>query len=524
MAISRVQFGGTQAADTSSISIATGSNVTAGNLLIIYGMKYSPSDADVFVVGDLTKTAGTATLGTITLDVDDFSDNGTDGVMAAVYSVPITGSGSLTLQITSDSGSYLAIAYEEVSGADTSGTRLEATNEATGNSGSPDSGNCTSAGGAIFCGCAATYAIASHTWTQDGAFTQIYEQETIDHVTAAAASRIVTTGTTDSASWTISTGYNWTAVCAVYKEATGGGGTEYTQLASGAVTPAGALAKRPSKILAGAITPAGVLARQASKILAGAITPAGTLTRQVSKFLAGAVGLAGGVANQAQKVLAGAVAPAGALTRQAQKVLGGSITPTGAITAVRTILAAVAGTLSLSGTLSKQTSKTFAGDITPAGGLINQAQKILGGAMEFVGSLSRQTGKALAGDITPAGAVTAVRTIIASLSGTLPFSGTLSKQTGKNFGGEIAPAGALARQVSLLLTGVLSFSGTLAKHTSKALVGALSLAGTLAGNLASSAIHYVAATLFLPQGAADLELPQGAETLHLPDGAADVEG
>lgn len=223
MAISRVQFGGTQAADTSSISIATGSNVTAGNLLVVYGMKYSPSDTDILVIGDLTKTAGTATLGTITLDVDHFYDHGTDGVMAAVYSVPITGSGSLTLQITSDSGSYLAIAYEEVSGADTSGTRLEATNEATGNSVSPDSGNCTAAGGAIFCGCAATYAIAGHTWTQDGAFTQIYEQETIDHVTAAAASRIVTTGTTDSASWTISTGYNWVAVCAVYKEASGGG-------------------------------------------------------------------------------------------------------------------------------------------------------------------------------------------------------------------------------------------------------------------------------------------------------------
>lgn len=217
--IASVQNASTFADNTTSISLATSGNVTNGNLLVIYAMKYSTSDTDVFQIGDISKIAGTATLGTFTLDVEHNYDAGADGMFSAIYSVPITGTGSCTIQIAgASSGSYLLLVLQELSGADVSGTRVVGTNEATGANSPIDSGSVASGAGGIFCGAGATYSIAGHTFTPDGAFTELYEQETIDHATGSAIYRIVSSNTTDSASWTIGTNYNWVSTLVVYKE------------------------------------------------------------------------------------------------------------------------------------------------------------------------------------------------------------------------------------------------------------------------------------------------------------------
>lgn len=215
-----VQSVGTFADDVTQISLATSGNVTAGNLLVVYAMKYSPSDTDVFQIGDISKIAGTATLGTFTLDGEHVYDAGTEGMFTAIYSVPITGSGSCTIQIAgSNSGSYMLLALDEFSGADVTGSRVAGTNEATGLTSPIDTGNVVSGMGGVFCGCAATYAGTGHTFTPDAAFTTVYEQESVDHATGSAIRRIVSTDTTDSASWTISVNYGWVASLVVYKEA-----------------------------------------------------------------------------------------------------------------------------------------------------------------------------------------------------------------------------------------------------------------------------------------------------------------
>lgn len=64
-----------------------------------------------------------------------------------------------------------------------------------------------------------------------------------------------------------------------YTEA-GGGGTEYTQSASGTLTSAGAVAKSTSKSAAGTLTSAGALIKQTAKSLAGtAVDPTGVFAK-----------------------------------------------------------------------------------------------------------------------------------------------------------------------------------------------------------------------------------------------------
>ena len=224
MAISSVQVAGNSAANTTSISKAFTSNVTSGNLLVIYAAKYSPS-GDFFVVGDCTKSAGTATLGTITLDQElQFLDTFGNRIVVGIWSAPVTGTGSCTMQIGGAlSGSYLIMGIQEISGADTSGTRVDGSNESSGNSGAPDSGNVTSTAGAMFAGVLGLDVGSSTTITHDGAFSLVYEEEDgSTHQTGSFIYRIVTSGTLDSASWSAPSTVPWAAGLVVYKATAGG--------------------------------------------------------------------------------------------------------------------------------------------------------------------------------------------------------------------------------------------------------------------------------------------------------------
>jgi len=242
MAITRVQQTGSFADEAANMDQATGSNVTSGNLLIVCVAKLNVTgSSDAFVLGDMSKTAGTATIGTITLDASrNYNYSGSNYIATAIYSVPITGNGSLTMRCALGTSQYGVIGVAERSGLDTSGSRCEdfATAEgADSGAAEPNSGDATSAAGALFVGALGDVSTGSQAHTEDAAFAVIYEQDSTDHMPGSFIDRIVTTGTTDAATWTSPTNNNpWVAAVAVYKEAASGG-TVNTNTLTDTLTP-----------------------------------------------------------------------------------------------------------------------------------------------------------------------------------------------------------------------------------------------------------------------------------------------
>lgn len=222
--------GGAKANNTTSVSRSVGS-VTAGQLVIIMGMKYSPG-SDVFVAGDCTQTAGTATISTPTLDAIYGGDDGsgTDYNYTGIWSCLVTGSGTLTMQVGGAlAGSYLLIgveAFNPDSGFAWDAARLEDENGGnfqTNSLASTDTGNGTSAGAAVFAACM-NLSSSNGAITEDGAFTLIFENHDADD-NGSSIYRIVSTGTTDSGTWSHSTSNTGSAAAlAVYKQTAAGGG------------------------------------------------------------------------------------------------------------------------------------------------------------------------------------------------------------------------------------------------------------------------------------------------------------
>jgi len=239
MTIQRVasQASGGVADSTTLVAEPFTVNVTAGSLIVVLCGKYTPT-VDAFVAGDCTKSAGTATIDTPTLDVSlNFNYAGTDCIAVGIWSALVTGSGSLTMQVGSSvAGSFFIIGVNEYSG-NWDGSRLEDSSSASAATGAPNSGDSTSAGAALFVGVTTTTTNAPTTHTLDGAYTLIFEEEDgSTHATGSTGDQIVAVGTTDSFSLTAPTTERFAAALAVYKEAAGGGGPS--------VGPVGLLAQR----------------------------------------------------------------------------------------------------------------------------------------------------------------------------------------------------------------------------------------------------------------------------------------
>ncbi len=106
-------------------SVATPINVTAGNTLIVVCSAYQHTPA----AADLSETAGTATIGAISRD--NYTGGGAGTVGLAIFSIPITGSGSLTIQFN-PGVNYAAFAIAEFSGVASSPVGATDTNSGTG--------------------------------------------------------------------------------------------------------------------------------------------------------------------------------------------------------------------------------------------------------------------------------------------------------------------------------------------------------------------------------------------------------
>jgi hypothetical protein len=251
-----IQRAGGTADNTTSVVVAYPANVVTGDLLVIAVVKYSPSD-DAFVVGDISKSAGTATLGSFTLDqnVNFNFQASSDRMAAAIYSAPVTAGGSCTITVGGAvAGSFLMMSVSEWEGLDTGSSRLEDSDTGTGASGAPATATATSAGAALFIGVVITNFAVVTTHTPGADYTTLFESEDgANHTTGSAEARIVTAGATDAADWVAPTTSDYACVLAVYRPV-GAGYTLACDTGSYAVTgqTAAPLAQRKLAADAGA--------------------------------------------------------------------------------------------------------------------------------------------------------------------------------------------------------------------------------------------------------------------------------
>ena len=207
------QAGGTIADATSPNTYVLPQNVSVGQLVVV---GISSDGAGTFVSGDCTKSAGTATIDGFVLDKQQ---NSPTDQHCAFWSTLVTGAGSLTIAVAT--GGSFSVTGVQVYNGNWDSSRLEASNGANGTtSTTPSSGNATSAGAAVFLGALAVGNSANVTLTEDSNWTSIFESPNgTAHEVGEIIDRIVSSGTTDDANWTISAAPTRTACCVVvYKE------------------------------------------------------------------------------------------------------------------------------------------------------------------------------------------------------------------------------------------------------------------------------------------------------------------
>lgn len=208
------------AGPVTSVTCAYPNNVAVGSLLTIVVGSMAASSPHTVSASSLTKSAGTATIGTITLDrSEQWLYVGVYPMTLSIFSCLVTGAGSLTMQFAGmPSGSAAFVAIDEYTGSFDSG-RVEAVASSNGSSTAPSAGNATSAGAALFVGGTVFFVGATSNPTEDGAFTLIAERSAdAGNLGASAIARIVTSGTTDAAAWTLSASGGWSAGAVVYRE------------------------------------------------------------------------------------------------------------------------------------------------------------------------------------------------------------------------------------------------------------------------------------------------------------------
>lgn len=191
--------------------------VTAGQLVVVTVGCFTNPSAN-FVAGDLAKSAGTATIGTVSLDLTYANANNGH---AAVFSFIVTGSGTLTVQLTRSVGySWFSLGSEAFNGNWDASRFVSSNTNAGSSSTAVSSGSVTTTGAALMVAVVEDVSGTS-SWTVDGSWTNIFNDTGTN--SSAAAYRIVSSGTTDASDWTAGIAINYAAGIVAYKEASAGG-------------------------------------------------------------------------------------------------------------------------------------------------------------------------------------------------------------------------------------------------------------------------------------------------------------
>lgn len=226
-----ISFSAAGSATGSTSASVTSLSVTAGQLITVVGVVY---DTSTFTpaAGDVAYDAGSATIGTPTLDKYAVIDTGDAPyfIGLGIWSVLVTGSGSLSIRLTPSGASAACANHLSVWDGNWDSTRVEsapafvssATNDQTAHS----SASASSAGAGLFLAGLALLQTGNKAITQDASFTLLTEYEDGTTVACGGASyRIVSSATTDTSDYTSAAGtsYGWVSGLVVYKEVGGGG-------------------------------------------------------------------------------------------------------------------------------------------------------------------------------------------------------------------------------------------------------------------------------------------------------------
>lgn len=239
-----------------SSAAVTGLSVTLGQLITVVSViAYTSSQTPA--AGDLAYDAGSATIGTPTLDKVLTIDTGNAPYFLALayHSVLVTASGSLSIRITPTGSSAGITAHLSVWDGSWDSTRVEdaptIASSATDNQTTFTSASATSAGASLFLAGLSVLQTVNNTITKDAAYTLLTSyQDGTTQICGGASYRLVGSGTTDDSAWTAvaASNYGWLSGLVVYKEVSGSS----TALVGSASTAAqGAIAPNRSISLIG---------------------------------------------------------------------------------------------------------------------------------------------------------------------------------------------------------------------------------------------------------------------------------
>jgi hypothetical protein len=208
-----------------AITKAYTSNVASPNLLVVTAGRFHATQV-AFTAADCTLSAGTAVLGTITLDAHA-EVTPTEAIESGIWSAPVVTGGSATIRVGGGAGDFFWLQVNEYSGMDNTSSRVNGVG-ASGSSNTGTSpataGSITSTGDALFVGAVATdyggtnlAPVAGNSYTLIGSSTNGSL-----HQSGADARKIDTGAATESLSISLATtSLNGWCACHVAYKATG---------------------------------------------------------------------------------------------------------------------------------------------------------------------------------------------------------------------------------------------------------------------------------------------------------------
>jgi len=217
MAIARVQVTGNSANSSTTVVKAFVSNVTAGNTIIV-GVS---SNVNCPLASGVTKSGGTATIGTVTRDI--YAAVSGSSPSCAIYSIPITGTGSCTITVTLSSG-YHVLAIAEYSGVlDTSPCETTAAGT-IGADTTEETNNLVGTLSTLYLYQFAENVGDNFTRSYTNSFVGAFEVNTAASTMAGALAELITTpGTRSTVCTKTGAAADWTSVGAAYKPTPAGG-------------------------------------------------------------------------------------------------------------------------------------------------------------------------------------------------------------------------------------------------------------------------------------------------------------
>lgn len=265
------------------------------------------------------------------------------------------------------------------------------------------------------------------------------------------------------------------------------GGTTYYSTPSGILVPAGAILRRPTKLVSGVIPFSAILNRKTAKSQAGSMTFSGIVGASILKLKAigGALSMAGTMARKSSKNLIGAISPSAMLTKLSGVSIFGTLNPSGVLSRVaKKLLSGVI--FPVGSSIVSKIASTFtvvlSGSLTPSGSVLRGIHKAIGGVLTAFGGIIRGIRKSTSGSIGPSGNLfldvyQATRVLV--LGGVIAMTGGLTKVTSTVKSGYLVPQGLISRLTTKNIAGSVTFQGSISRGIRKVLSGILGFIGAV---------------------------------------------